>query len=74
MYSEQHPYNSHCEASPQTVFFFKIYFFISLYTWLHRLFIGTHGLSLHMISGRCSLGVGHGLLIAVASLVAEHRL
>ena len=27
-----------------------------------------------MVSGGCSLGVAHGLLVAVACLVSEHRL
>ena len=39
--------------------------------------LGLHryrGFSLVVMSGACSLVVGHGLLILVASLVAKHRL
>ena len=52
---------------------FIFYFFILInlfiyfifYIWLHWAFIAAHGLSLAVV---------RGLLIAVASLVAEHRL
>ena len=41
----------------------------------HNLFIfGCAGLSLAVASGVCSLVAVYGLLIVVASLVAEHRL
>ena len=42
--------------------------------WLHRVFVTVQGLSLVLETrGCCSVEV-HGLLIAVVSLVAEHRL
>jgi len=52
-------------------------FFIDLFIcifWLHWVFVALHGLSLAAVSGDYSLAVVHRLLIAVASLVAEHRL
>ena len=52
--------------------FFKIYLFI--YFWLRWVFIGVHGLSLVAVSGGYSFVVVRRLLVAVASLVAEHRL
>ena len=39
-----------------------------------QLFIAAHGLSLVSVSSGYSLVVAHRLLIAVASLVAEHKL
>ena len=41
--------------------------------WLCWAFLAARGLSLVVVSGGYCLAV-HGLLIAVASLVAEHRL
>ena len=41
---------------------------------LHWVFVVAHGLSLAAASGGYSRVVVHGLLIAVASLVAEHEL
>ena len=52
--------------------FLKHYLFI--YFWLCWVFFAACGLSLVAESGSCSLVAVHGLLIAVASLVAEHRL
>ena len=47
-------------------FFFKIYFiYLFIYFWLRWVFVAVCGLS---------LVVAHGLFIAVASLIAEHRL
>ena len=40
----------------------------------HRLFVAEYGLSLVAVRGRCSLVASCGLLVAVASLVAEHGL
>ena len=46
-----------------------------LFIWLCWVFIAAHGLSLVAASPRSySLNGVHGLLTAVASLVAEHRL
>ena len=39
---------------------------------LHWVFVAALGLSLVAACGACSLVVVHGLLISVASLVAEH--
>ena len=44
------------------------------YFWLCRVFIAVHGFSLVVANRGCSLVVMHGLLITVASLVAEHGL
>ena len=44
------------------------------YFWLCWVFLAAHGLSLVVESRGCSLVVVRGLLIAVASLVAEHGL
>ena len=45
-----------------------------MYFWQHQVFIALHGLSLVVASRGYSLVVVHGLLIAEASFVAEHRL
>ena len=45
-----------------------------IYFWLCCVFVAVCGLSLVEESGGYSVIVVHGLLIAVASLVAEHRL
>ena len=52
------------------LFIFKIY----SYFWLRWVFVALRGLSLVVASGGYSLVVNHGLLIAVASPVAEHGL
>ena len=54
-------------------FLFKIYYIIIIIIWLCWLFVAVHGLSLVAVSGGYSVAA-HGLLIAVASLVVEHRL
>ena len=54
------------------VFFKKIHWLI--YFWLHWVFFVVHRLSLVVVSRAYSLTVMLGLLIAVASLVVEHRL
>ena len=45
-----------------------------VYFWLCWVSIAVHGLSLVQSCGRYSLVVVHGLLIAMASFVSEHRL
>ena len=50
-----------------------------MYCWLHWVFVATRGLSLVVVSRDFSLVAVHGLLAAVASLVAgsqavEHQL
>ena len=45
---------------------------LSIYLWLGRVFAAEHGLSLVEMTGGSSLVVVCRLLIAVASLVAEH--
>ena len=55
---------------------FKIYYFgnlFFLYLWLFLAVVAGLRLSLVLASRRYSLGAMHGLLIAVSSLVAEHR-
>ena len=47
-------------------------FFLNLF--LHWVFTAEHKFSLVVTSGGYSLVAGHGLLIAVVSLVAEHGL
>ena len=48
-------------------------FYLFIYFWLRWVFVAEHGLSLVEVSGGYSVVV-HGLLIAVASLIAEHDL
>ena len=50
----------------------NIFFFFLLL--LHWGFVAASGLSLLAVSGGYSLVAAHGILIAVAPLVAEHRL
>ena len=45
-----------------------------IYFWPHWVLIAVHGLSLVAVSRGYSLIEAYGLLIVVASLVAEHRL
>ena len=49
-------------------------FHLFVYFWLHWVFVAVHGLSLLVESGHYSLVALRGLLIEVASLVAEHGL
>ena len=51
---------------------FLKYFFTHL--WVCWIFIAAHGLFPGVASGRNPLALGHRLLLAVASPVAEHRL
>ena len=53
---------------------FKNFFMYLFIFWLHWVFVAECGLSLIVASGGYSLVAGHGLLIAVVSLVAEHGL
>ena len=48
--------------------------YLFIYPWLCWVFVPVHGLSLVVASGGYHLGVVRGHLIAVASLIAEHRL
>ena len=61
-----------------TTFFKKLFFlfcdFIHFFICLHWVFVAAHGLSPAAVSRGCSLVVVSGLLVAVASLVAEYRL
>ena len=55
--------------------FSKIFIYLFYYLFLAVLgHLSTYGLSLVVASGGYSLGVVHGLLIVVASLVAEYGL
>ena len=63
-------YNFKLEVTHPLTFFFFILF---IYFWLHWVFAAPHGLSLVAVSGGYSV-VMRGLLIEVASLVAEHGL
>ena len=58
--------------APPILFFFLINLFI--YLWLPWVFVAVRGLSLVAVSGGYSVVAVCGLLIDVASLVAEHRL
>ena len=49
-------------------------FYLFIYFWLCGVFVAARGLSLVVASGGYSLFAVCGLLIVVASLVAEHRL
>ena len=55
-----------------TIFFLNL-FILFIYFWLHWVFVAVRRLSLVAASGVCFMAV-HGLLTAVASLVAEHGL
>ena len=58
-----------------TIFIYLINLFILfIYFWLHWVFVAVHGLSLVAVGGELVFVVAHGLLIAVASLVAEQGL
>ena len=59
-----------CYEHGSTDFFFKLF----IYFWLHLVFVAVYRLLLVAESGGQSLVVMRGLLIAVASLVAEHGL
>ena len=60
------------------IYIFIYYYFLNLfyfiYFWLHWVFVAVRGLSLVAASGGYSTLPLRGLLIAVASLVAEHGL
>ena len=55
------------------IFFFLEIYFLFVYFWLCWVFVAMHTLSLVVVSGVYS-SLQCGLLIAVASLVAEHGL
>ena len=65
---------NHCATREAPLFFFLINLLI--YFWLRWVFVAVSGLSLVAVSGGYSLlwCAGFSFLIAVASLVAEHRL
>ena len=46
---------------------------VFIFVWLHWVFVAECGPSLAEVSGDYSLVAVHGFLIAVASLVVEHR-
>ena len=54
--------------------YFLLYIYIYIYLWLRWVFVPSHGLSLVVASRGYSLVAVCRLLIAVASLVAEHGL
>ena len=56
------------------VFVFLIYLFYLFYFWLHWVFFAAHGLFSSCGKWGLLLIAVRGLLIAVASLVVEHRL
>ena len=51
-----------------------VFYILFIYFWLLWVFAAARGLSPVAASGVYSFAVVHGLLIAVASLVGEHRL
>ena len=53
---------------------FKNFIYVCIYFWLLWVFMAALGPPLVVASEGYSLVAAHGLLIAVASLVAEHRL
>ena len=55
-------------------FFNKFIIYLFIYFWLCWVFVAARGLSLVVVSGGLLFVAVHGLLIAVASLVAEHGL
>ena len=62
------------DSSPQCLWQALVLFFCFLFFWLRWLFVAAHGLSLVAASGGYSSTAVRRLLIAVASLVAEHGL
>lgn len=60
-----------CSKRPEIYFF--LFFFLST-VWLGGVFVATRGLSLAVASWCYPLAVVRGFLIAVASLVVDHRL
>ena len=56
------------------IMFLTTSFFIYFYFWLRWVFVAAHGLTLVAASGGLLFVAVHWLLIAVASLVADHRL
>ena len=56
------------------MFILFIKFLLFVYFWLFWVFLAAHGLSLVVGSGSYSLVLVGGLLIAVASVIEEHRL
>ena len=55
------------------VFFFNFYFILFVYIWLHWVFDAAHALFSSCGEWGLLFVAVHGLLIAVASLVAEHK-
>ena len=55
-------------------FFLKRFLHLFIYFWLRWIFVAACGLSPVAASGGYSLVVALGLLMAMAPLVAEHRL
>ena len=51
-----------------------LFIYLLTYFWLYWVFVAAHRLSLVAASGGYSPSAWHGLLIVVASLVAEHGL
>ena len=61
--------------SHQTFFFYyKCIIYLFIYFWLRWVFVAAHGLSLVAVSGGLLFAAVRRLLVAVASLVAEHGL
>ena len=60
--------------SPKLIYYYYYYINLFIYFWLRWVFIAMRGLSLVVARGGLLLIVVCELLIAVASLVAEHRL
>ena len=67
-------YNKHVFTVISFLQRWALHLFTYHFFWLHWVFVATHGLSLAVVSGGYFLVVEHGLLIAGASLVAEHGL
>ena len=59
-------------AISETIYIY-IYIYKFIFVWLHWVFVAECGPSLAEVSGDYSLVAVHGFLIAVASLVVEHR-
>ena len=69
------PPSSHIPCVVSASQFLKNYlYYLFVYFWLCWVFVGGAGFSLVVASDVCALVEVHSLLIAVASLVAEHRL
>ena len=68
--SATYQYESATGITHTIFFFFRIFVYLLCLCWI---FFAAHGHSLVAASGGSLSAVGHGLLVVVTSLIAEHR-